>query len=113
MNINNYRSTSITQTNSEVFEKTMYQRLNSFFVKKNMLSSKQIGFRSKRNTTDAIAENTEQFRQGSTDTITSFSFDLRKTFASNNHEILVAKLLIYCVRGFRLKWFESYFKEQR
>ena len=60
LNINNYRSISILPSISEMFEKTMYERLCSSFDKKNMFHSKQFGFRSKRSTVDALDEITER-----------------------------------------------------
>ena len=48
-----------------------------FFDAKNMFYSKQFGFRRKCSTIDALAEITEQIRQGKTDTFTCSLFCLR------------------------------------
>ena len=113
MNINNSRSISILPAISKVFENIMYDRLYSFFNKKDMFYSKQFGFRSKRSTIDALAEITEQIWNGSTDTLTFILLDLRKAIDSINHEILFAKLEKYGVREICSKWFESYLRERR
>ena len=57
-----------------------------------MFYLKQFGICRKRNTIDALAEITEQFRQGSTVTFTCILLDLREAIHSINHEILIAKL---------------------
>ena len=74
-----------------MFEKIMYERLFSFFVKKSVSYSNQFGFRCKRSTFDALVETTEQIRQRSADTFTCMLLGLRKAFDSINHEKLFAK----------------------
>ena len=95
MNISNYRLILIIPTISKVFEKIMYERSYSLFDKKNMFYSKQFGFCSKLSSFDALAEITEQFRQGSTDTFASILPDLRKAFDSINHKFLLANEVVY------------------
>ena len=51
-----------------------------------MFCSEQFGFRSKRNTTNALAEITEQIMQESNDTLTYTLLHLGKAFDSINHD---------------------------
>ena len=106
-NINNYRSISILSAISKVFWKNMYERLYSFFDKKNTFYLKQFSFRKKRSINDALAEVIEQIRQGSTDRYTGMLLQLHKAIDSINLEILFAELRKYGVGGICLKWFES------
>ena len=70
-------------------------------------------FHSKRNTIDALAEISKQIRQGSTDTFTCILLNLGGAFDSINHDVLLAKIEKYAVKGIRINWFESFLKEQR
>ena len=81
MNINKYISKFILPAISKVLEKTIYERIFSFFalsVLKNLFWLKQIGFCSKRSTPGALAKNAEKIRQGITVTYTCIMFDLVK-----------------------------------
>ena len=81
-------------------------------VKKGLFYSKQFRFRSRRTTTDALGSCwNSRTNYGSTETFTCVLLDLRKTFGTLNHEILLAKLKKYSVGGVCLEWFESYLKE--
>ena len=91
----------------------MYEGLYCFFDKKNMFCSKQFACRSKRSTIDALAEITEEIRQGSTDTYICILLDLPKAFNSINYEILLSKQEKYIVREIFLRWFESKLKQRR
>ena len=105
MEINDYMSIPILPGISKLFEKIMYERFCSFFDKKNMYYSEQFGFRSERSNINALAEVTEQIRQGSTDTFTCILLDLREALDSIFHEIILTKLEKYGVRGNPSNWF--------
>jgi hypothetical protein len=64
------------------------------------------GFREKRSTETAIhslLKNILKKKQLKLE----FFYDLTKTYDVVNHEILLAKLIMYGVRGIRNSWFES------
>ena len=73
-----------------------------------MFFSKQFGFGSERITIEALAEITEQIRQGNTDTVRCVSLVSRKAFESVFHEILLAELENYGVRKNFSKRLKSY-----
>ena len=50
----NYRPISILSVFSKIYEKLIYTRIYSYLVKKDMIYSKQFGFRSKQSTNHAI-----------------------------------------------------------
>ena len=90
-NINTYRSFSILQANGKVFDKIMFERLYSIFGNKILFHSKQFGFVSNRSTFSALADFTDQIREGSTDIFTCILLYMRKAFGSINHEALLVK----------------------
>ena len=58
---NNYRPISIISPFAKAFERLVYEQLNSFLVKKKIISNYQFGFRKGYSTEQAILEITENF----------------------------------------------------
>ena len=94
---------------SKLLEKVVYKRLYNFLIKYNILFDKQYGFRKNHSTplvllhlydTLANAIDNKKYTMG-------VFIDLSKAFDTVNHEILLAKLQHYGIRGTPLKWFES------
>ena len=83
--VDNYRSISLLPVLSKVLEKIMYNRLIKFLDKNDILYEKQVGFRSKHSTVDALIEITENIRSGTDEEFTSIMLDLRKAFDTINH----------------------------
>ena len=83
---------------SKVFEIFMYERLFSFFDKKNIFYWKLFAFCSRRCIIDAPAGVTKQIRRGSTDSFTCILVDLRKAFNSILREFFLTKMEKYGVR---------------
>ena len=78
-----------------------------------MFDSKMFGFGSKRSSIDALAEVTDQIRQGRNDALASIFVSLCKAFDSISHEILLAKSEKYGLKGICFKLFESNMKKQQ
>ena len=91
----------------------MYNRLNKFLDKKDILYEKQFGFRSKHSTVDALIEIIENIRSGTDEEFTSIMLDLRKAFDTINHYRLLEKLSQCGVRGIVNNWFESYLRNRK
>ena len=88
---NNYRPISIISPFAKAFERLVYEQLNSFLVKKKIISNYQFGFRKGYSTEQAILEITENFMSAiDNGEITCGLFlDLSKAFDTVNHQILI------------------------
>ncbi len=112
--LNNYRPIALLTTLNKIFEKLMYVRLFNYFNHHNLFYSKQLGFRTKRSTIDALRELTESIRappKGKEHL--SVFLDFRKAFDTLNHEILLNKLERYGIRGPAPHWLNTYLKGRR
>ena len=108
--LSNYRPTSTLPLLSKIFERSVYNRLNGFLNKHDILSYSQFGFRRGRSTVDALVRFVEEIYESwnSKKHIIGVSVDLRKAFDTVNHGVLEKKLFMYGIRGLPLTWFESY-----
>ena len=106
----NYRPVSVLPAFSKILERIVYNRLINFLNKFNILSSNQYGFRKNHSTAYALIllydKLSDAIDQGKV-TLGLF-IDLSKAFDTVNHDILLAKIQFYGVRGVALQWFKSY-----
>ena len=95
---------------SKIFEKIITKRLVSFFEKYNILDKRQYGFRQNFSTSLAISDLYEQLLMSFDKGLTACCvfLDLAKALDIVNHNILIAKLSHYGIRGTPLQLIRSY-----
>ena len=112
--MSNYRPISILSFFSKIFEKLMYNILNNFLYKNDVIYKYQFGFRKKHSTQHAIITLVDRITSSldSGDLVIGVFLDLKKAFDTVDHHILIKKLFSYGIRGNTLKWFQSYLTDR-
>ena len=104
----NYRPISILNSVSKLFEKLIQRQLNPFFDDR--LSDHLCGYRKGYSTQYALLKLIEKWKQFRDEKGYSAAvlMDLSKAFDTINHDLLIAKLHAYGVRGKSLKLLKDY-----
>ena len=99
--LNNYRPISILSSASKILEKLVHKRLTKFFDKHCILCPTQYGFRKNVSAEHALIDViTTSFDKINENQHSALLFlDLKKAFDTVNHDILLAKLDHYGIRG--------------
>ena len=112
----NYRPISLLPVVGKIFERVIYNRMNQYLTKYQILQNCQFGFRSKRSTIDALITLIEEVRQDwdSNNTKTQCTFiDLKKAFDTVDHTLLLEKCDAYGFRGPVFDLPKSYLKNRQ
>ena len=106
---NNYRPFSLLSNFNRIFEKLIFNRMESFIEKYNLFSPPKYGFRKAHSTQHAILDIVNTIQTNMDKRLFSFGvfIDLKKAFNTVDHKILLDKLYHYGFRGVINKWFSS------
>ena len=88
----------------------MYKRLYTFLSNNNTIYNLQFGFRQQYSTSHALINITENIRKVLHDGNVGYGVlvDLQRAFDTVDHQILLAELNHYGIRGVSNDWFKSY-----
>ena len=109
----NYRPISLLPIISKLYEKIMYNEINSYVEK--ILSSYLFGFRKGHSTEQCLIKMLETWRKAIDDKKYAGAIltDLSKAFDCLNHNLLIAKLHAYGFDDSSLNFIRSYLKERK
>lgn len=111
----NYRPISLLSIFDKIFEKLVCAKLMTFLNKYNIIYEFQFGFRKRHSTSLALIEVVDGIYKSldDGDFVAGMYFDLQKAFDTVDHNILLAKLYNYGIRGKMLDWLQNYLNNRQ
>ena len=108
--VGNHRPVSILSITSKVFERVVYDQLETNLDERKLLYDLQSGFRPKYSTDTCLIHQTDfiKFQMDKGNAVGMVLLDLQKAFNTVDHSILLAKLEAIGLSNDIVKWFQSY-----
>ena len=112
--LGNYHPIAVLSPFASILERLVYNQLNHFLEKGNILFKHKFDFRKNYSTEQAILELIDNVKMkiDNKEGMCSIFLDLSKAFDTVNHQILLQKLYRYGIRGVPLQWFKSYLESR-
>ena len=106
----NYRPVSVTSHVVKVFERVMRKKIVTHLESRDIISSKQHGFRSGRSTLTQLLAHTNEVYNGlrSDLDVDTIYLDYAKAFDKVDHQILLLKMARYHINPKIIKWVNSF-----
>jgi hypothetical protein len=113
--VGNYRPVSILSILSKIYEKVVYDQVESYFKVNKLLYKFQSGFRSGFSTDTCLIHLTDYIRleMDKGNLVGMILLDLQKAFDTVNHSILLMKLSAAGLGDDILRWFNSYLSDRQ
>ena len=113
--LGNYRPISVLPCFSKILERIMYNRLFKYLKTNEILYKKQFGFQEGHSTKHAIIQLIDQINNcfEKNHFTLGIYIDLKKSFDTAVHAILIKKIKHYRAKGNNLRWFESYLENRK
>ena len=112
--INNYRPISVISLVVKAFERIMYNQGYVYLSEDSIISKSQSGFHSIHSTVTDLLEATDSWAfdidRGNVNALVFL--DLKKTFDTVDHTILLSKLSTYRIQENTYNWFKSYLENR-
>ena len=112
--VGNYRPVSILSIISKVFQKVVYDQIESYLNDKKLLYKFQSGFRTRYSTDTCLIHLTDflKFQMDKGNLIGMVLLDLQKAFDTVDHSILLMKLEALGLSQDIIRWFHSYLSDK-
>lgn len=113
LDVGNYRPVSILIVVSKILERAVYNQMEYYLNKNNLLYELQSGFRSKYSTDTCLIHLLDHIKSQTAQGLYTgmIMLDLQKAFDTVDHRILCKKLQTMGVLS--IKWFESYLTDRQ
>ena len=113
--VGNYRPVSILTILSKVFERVVYDQMESYLNQKRLLYKFQSGFRSRFSTDTCLIHLTDfiKFQMDQGHYVGMILLDLQKAFDTVDHGILLMKLESLGLSKDVTRWFQSYLSDRQ